>query len=147
MNNQNNNKSILSKHLAYLPQQTITGRIPSASSRIPTAPPMRRNFMTHSPYPYDDSSSSNPYLHRLQQEQMFLQQQQRYATVAQSQLRQVGTLARNKRELLGLTEQDLANITGLLVMDITQFEMGSPMTTLEKTLRIFSALQLNINIH
>lgn len=61
-------------------------------------------------------------------------------------IEELGKLIKHRREVLGLTIRDLANLTGMSKTTISQIEKGSRNPTFEVLKNIFEYLNLEIKV-
>lgn len=84
----------------------------------------------------------------LRMHQQIMYEQQRNKLNAMSKAQELGNLISMRRNSLGLTYDQLSNISGLSSYEIIQIESGNISSiTMEKCFMILSALRLNLSAY
>ncbi len=110
--------------------------------------PFQNNpFQNHSSVQNRHLQEQNERLERLRKENEQRSQALHNMMSASTQAGQLSVLIRNRMHILGLTENDLATMTGLSSYDIVSATVNSSTTSLENILRILSALKLSLQVY
>ncbi len=110
--------------------------------------PFQNNpFQNHSSAQQQRLHEQNNEIEKLRKENELRSQALQNMMYANNLSGQLSLLIRNKMQTLGLSENDLAAMTGLTNYDIVSVTLNSSSTSFENILRILSALKLNLQVY